>query len=136
MSPQAPLIQVEITDVDRLIHSGHCTRLIAPAAHGQLCVMPRHAPLLSLLMPGVIRIETAAGEEHLFYVSGGYLEVKSNKVTVLADQMLRSHEIDRNAALEAREDAEQRLRETHLKALAQLQVLEHAAVHRLKRNAL
>lgn len=142
---QASFMQVEITDVNQLFFSGLCTRVVAPAAHGEVCILPRHTPMLTALRPGGIRLQTDLGEDHLFYVSGGYLEVKSGDVNVLADHMLRSSNIDRAAAEKAREDAEKVMRESHLyslrdeakidlmKALAQLQVLEHAEVHRLKK---
>jgi len=145
MTTQTLQIHAEIADVDRLIFSGPCLKLAAPAAYGEVCILPRHAPLLTALRPGEIRLQTTEGEDQIFYVSGGYLEVKSDVLTVLADQMLRSHEIDQQSALEARDRAEQTLRETHLfaerdpakldlmKALAQLQVLEHSEIHRLKK---
>jgi F-type H+-transporting ATPase subunit epsilon len=140
-------LRVDIADVGRLIFSGTCTKLVAPAAFGEVCILPRHAPLLTRLRPGEVRLQTDRGEERFFFLSGGYLEVRDSAATVLADQVLRSEEIDRQAALDARERAEQVLRESHLfterdpakldlvKALAQLRVLEHAEIHRLKRRA-
>lgn len=142
---EVSVMRVEIADVDQLFFSGICNKLVAPAAHGEVCILPRHTPMLAALRPGEIRLQTQTGEDQSFYVSGGYLEVKSGDVTVLADQMLRSAEIDRTAAQKAKEDAQKTLRESHLfslrdeakidlmKALAQLQVLEHAEMHRLKK---
>jgi F-type H+-transporting ATPase subunit epsilon len=143
-SPRLTL-QVEISDVSRMVFSGTCTKLVAPAAYGELCILPRHAPLLTELRPGEIRLQTDFGEDQFFFVSGGYLEVKDSVATVLADQMLRSNEIDREAALAARKEAELALRTSGkllgdsdplrlnlIKALAQLRVWEHAELQRLK----
>lgn len=137
MDKSPPLLQVDIIDVGRLIYTGPCQRIAAPAAWGEVCILPRHAPLLTALQPGEIRLQNAAGDERFFYVSGGFMEVKDSTVSILADQALRTSEIDQQRAEEAREDAEQILRETHLledrdvaklelaKAIAQLRVLEH-----------
>jgi F-type H+-transporting ATPase subunit epsilon len=130
-------LQVEIADVGQQIYSGSCVSLVAPAAFGEVCILPRHAPFLSKLQPGEIRLQTDKNERLLYYVSGGYLEVKNSTVTVLADRMLRSNEIDREAAEAAKAKAEQQLKTSPIdsvrdvaklelvKALAQLRVLEH-----------
>ncbi|MCF8152471.1 MAG: F0F1 ATP synthase subunit epsilon [Sulfuritalea sp.] len=137
MDKTPPLLQVDVIDVGRLIYSGPCQRITAPAAWGEVCILPRHAPLLTALQPGEIRLQNSTGEERFFYVSGGFMEVKDSAVSILADQALRTSEIDQQRAEEAREEAEQVLRETHLledrdiaklqlaKAIAQLRVLEH-----------
>ena len=139
-------IQVEIADVGQQIYSGLCVSLIAPAALGEVCILPRHAPFLSKLLPGEIRLETDKNERLLYYVSGGYLEVKNSTVTVLADRMLRSAEIDREAALAAKASAEKVLKTSHVdserdvaklelvKALAQLRVLEHIDMAKLRKH--
>lgn len=139
-------LQVDIADIGRSIFSGRCTSLVAPAALGEVCILPRHAPFLTRLLPGVVRIETSEGEQQSFYLSGGFLEVKDSMVTVLADQMLRSEEIDREAALAAKREAEQVLSQSHLfterdrakmelvKALAQLRTLEQARIDGLRKR--
>ncbi len=139
-------LQVEIAEVGRLIFSGPCARLVAPAALGEVCILPRHAPFLTKLLPGVVQLQTEDGERQSFYLSGGFMEVKDSIVHVLADQMLRSEEIDREAALTAQQEAENVLRHSHLfterdqaklqlaKALAQLRVLEHSEIHRLRKQ--
>lgn len=148
MQQTVPLLQVEITDVGRLIYSGPCLKIAAPAAGGEVCILPRHAPLLTALHPGEIRLQNQAGESHFFYVSGGFMEVRQSSVSILADQALRSGELDEERAQSARGEAEQLLRETHLledrdiarldlaKAVAQLRVLQHAEIHRLKKGSL
>ena len=146
MQNSVPTLTVEIADVGRQLFAGACLKLVAPAADGEVCILPRHAPLLTALRPGEVRLQTAGGEDRFFFVSGGFLEVKDSTVTVLADEMLRSTEIDRERAQAAREQAEQVLRESHFrnerdmakldlaKALAQLRVLQHAEIHRLKKT--
>ena len=138
------LLQVDIADVGQQIYSGQCISLVAPAADGEVCILPRHAPFLSKLNPGEIRILTVQNERQLYYVSGGYLEVKNSTVTVLADQMLRSNEIIRSAAEAAKARAEQVLKTSPIdsvrdvaklelvKALAQLRVLEHTEMAKLQ----
>lgn len=144
MDATQTLMHVEIADVGRLLYSGPCARLVAPAALGEVCILPRHAPFLAKLMPGVVQIQNPGGERQSFFLSGGFIEVKDSTVHVLADQMLRSEEIDGAAALAAKQQAENVLRRSHLfserdqaklalmKALAQLRVLEHAEIERLK----
>jgi F-type H+-transporting ATPase subunit epsilon len=137
---QAPnrCVDVEIADVSRLIFTGSCTKVVAPAALGEVCILFGHAPLLTRLSPGEIRVRTEDGQDEIYFVSGGFMEVQRTRVTVLADQMLRSEEIDEDAALAAKRHAESILKrnplfrdrdEAHLqliKAIAQLRVLEHA----------
>ena len=140
------VLQVEIADVGEQFFAGACFSVIAPAAFGQVCLLPRHAPFLSKLTPGAIRLQTAQDERLSYYVSGGYLEVKNSVVTVLADRMLRSADIDREAALAAKAAAERVLKTSPLdserdlakldlvKALAQLRVLEHIDPIKLRKH--
>lgn len=140
-------MRVEIADIGEEIYSGLCHTLSAPAAMGEVCILPRHTPFLAKLVPGELRMETDGGERRVYYVSGGYLEVKSSIVTVLADQMLRSQDIDREAALKAREAARQVLNSSQIrsvrdhakldlyKAMAQLKVLEHVQMAKFGRHS-
>ncbi|WP_256994114.1 F0F1 ATP synthase subunit epsilon [Methylococcus capsulatus] len=142
------LLTVEIVDVCREIFSGRCSRVVAPAADGEVGVLPRHTPFLTRLRPGEIRLRTEAGEDQYFYLSGGYMEVQRWEVSILADQVLRSQEIDREAALAAKRNAERMLRENRipgerdraylelLKALAQLRLLERLNARKMGRNRL
>lgn len=143
--PTAKLLNVDIADVSRLIYSGTCTKLVAPAALGEVCILFGHAPLLTRLMPGEIRLQTDSGEDQFFFVSGGFMEVQRQSVMVLADQMLRSEEIDGDAARKAKKSAEATLKRNPmyktrdearmqlLKALAQLRVLERAEMLQSKK---
>ena len=131
-------VDVEIADVARLIYAGPCQKLVAPAALGEVCILYGHAPLLTRLNPGAVRLQTREGREEIYFVSGGFMEVQHTTVTVLADQMLRTDEIDLEAALAAKKRAESVLKRNPLfkdrdaaqlqlvKALAQLRVLEYA----------
>ncbi len=139
-------MQVDIADVSQQLYSGLCLTVVAPAALGEVCILPRHTPFLSRLVPGEIRLLTDQDERLIYYVSGGYLEVKNSEVTVLADRMLRSGEIDREAALQAKANAEQVLKTSRIdsvrdhaklelvKALAQLKVLEHVDMAKLRKT--
>ena len=139
-------LEVEIADVGQQLYSGHCLSVTAPAAWGEVCILHRHAPFLTKLMPGEIRLLTVQNETLQYYVSGGYLEVINSEVTVLADRMLRSNEIDREAALEAKAKAERTLKESQVdserdvaklelvKALAQLKVLEHVDISKFRKQ--
>ena len=144
-SPKSTL-QVDIADVSQQIFSGRCFHVVAPAALGEVCILPRHTPFLSMLLPGEVRLATDDGTTRFFFVSGGYMEVQGSAVTILADQMLRSDEIDREAALAAKSQAEEMLQKSHLfterdkakldlvKALAQLRVLEHVSITKLHKT--
>ena len=83
--------------------------VFAPAEMGEIGIAPQHAPLLTRLKPGEIRIQQESGEEQFFFVSGGILEVQGHVVTVLSDTALRAKDLDEAAALEAQRRAEQAL---------------------------
>src|SRR5438552_16982050 len=121
---EAPTIHVDIVSAEGEIFSGPATMVFAPASQGELGIAPRHAPLLSLLKAGEVRVQTPEGEQ-FFFVGGGALEVQPNKVTVLADTALRAKDIDEAAALAAKQRAEEALKDkaghiTQAEALAEL----------------
>jgi F-type H+-transporting ATPase subunit epsilon len=103
-------IQVEIVSAERSLYSGAARMVVAPGASGELGILPRHAPLLTLIRPGIVAVTTAAGEEEFIYVSGGILEVQPDQVTVLADVAERGEDLDSARAEEARRAAEEKLR--------------------------
>ena len=131
----APTIHVDIVSAEGELFSGAAVAVFAPASQGDVGIYPRHAPLLSLLKPGEVRVQTPDGQEHHFFVGGGALEVQPTKVTVLADTALRAKDIDEAAALAAKQRAEEALRDKagHItlaeaqaelaRAIAQLKVL-------------
>jgi len=102
-------IHVDIVSAEGEIFSGAASMVFAPGSQGELGIAPRHAPLLTLLKPGEVRVQTADGAEQHFFVGGGALEVQPNKVTVLADTALRAKDLDENAALAAKQRAEEAL---------------------------
>ncbi len=103
----APM-QLEIVTAERRVYSEEVDMLVAPGIDGQLGILPNHAPLLTALQPGEIRVDKD-GEENYMAVSGGFLEVLSNRVTILADTAERAEEIDIERAEAAVRRAEERI---------------------------
>jgi F-type H+-transporting ATPase subunit epsilon len=99
-------IHCDIVSAEKQIFSGLVQLLVATGTLGDLGVAPGHAPLLTALIPGPVRVVLQDGSEQVYYVSGGYLEVQSNIVTVLADTAIRAADVSEAAALEAIADAE------------------------------
>jgi F-type H+-transporting ATPase subunit epsilon len=109
----AMTLHVDIVSAEAEIFSGTVTMVFAPAEMGEVGIAPRHAPLLTRLKPGEIRIQQADGSEQSFFVSGGLLEVQPHVVTVLADTAIRAHDLDEAAAVDAKERAERMLADRH-----------------------
>ena len=126
-------IHVDIVSAEGEIYSGNANMVFAPASMGEIGIAPRHAPLLTALKPGEVRVEDPEGKEHFFYITGGMLEIQPNLVTVLADTALRGDQLDEAAALQAQQEAEEALKgvseETDL-ARAQLELAEARARYR------
>ncbi len=99
-------MHVNIVSAESEIFSGTVTQVFAPAEMGEVGVLPRHAPMLSTLKAGIVRVVSQEGEEQTFYVSGGILEIQPHLVTILSDTALRAADIDESAALEAKARAE------------------------------
>ena len=99
-------IKCDIVSAEAEIFHGQATMVIASGEMGELGIAPRHAPLITRLKPGQVRVIPESGEEQFFYVSGGILEVQPNLVTVLADTAMRAKDIDENSARRAKEEAE------------------------------
>ncbi len=126
-------INVDIVSAEGEIHSGEATMVFAPAKMGEVGIAPRHAPLLTALKPGEVRVQDADGNEQSFYITGGMLEVQPRQVTVLADTALRGDQLDEAAALAAQHEAEEALKgaaeETDV-ARAQAELAEARARYR------
>jgi F-type H+-transporting ATPase subunit epsilon len=134
-------IRCDIVSAHAEIFSGEATMVFATGIAGELGIAPRHAPLITQLKPGPVRVLQANGEEAFFFVSGGILEVQPHEVTVLTDTATRGEDLDQAAAQIAKEEAERELANRTgemevaeaqarlLEAVAQLQ-----AVERLRRN--
>jgi F-type H+-transporting ATPase subunit epsilon len=107
----AMTVQCDIVSAEREIFSGLVEMVIATGSQGEVGIAYGHAPLLTDIKPGPVRLIKQGGAEEIFFVSGGYLEVQPYHVTVLADTALRADDMDEAAALEAQERAEQQLLE-------------------------
>ena len=106
----ANTVHVDIVSVEGEIFSGAVSMVFASGTDGELGIAPRHAPLLTLLKAGEVRVQTPDGGEQHFFVGGGALEIQPNKVTVLADTALRAKDLDEAAAMAAKQRAEDTLR--------------------------
>jgi F-type H+-transporting ATPase subunit epsilon len=104
-------IHVDIVSAEGEIFAGDATMVFAPASGGEIGIAPRHAPLLTTMKAGEVRVQDLNGEEHLFWVGGGALEVQPHKVTVLADTAARAKDLDEAAASAAKQRAEEALRD-------------------------
>ena len=134
-------IRCDIVSAEQEIFHGDDSMVIATGEMGELGIAPRHAPLITRLKPGQVRLKLENGDDQFFYVSGGILEVQPSVVTILADTALRAGDLDEAAARKAKEEAERALanrgaameiaeaQNQLAQAMAQLQALEH-----LRRN--
>jgi len=102
-------IHVDIVSTTREIFSGPAEMVIATAELGEVGILPRHSQMLTRLRPGQVRVKIPDGEEQVFYVSGGLMEVQPHVVTVLADTAEQAANLDEAAALSAKQHAEQLL---------------------------
>ena len=106
----ANTIHVDIVSAEGQIFSGEATMVFAPGSQGDLGIYPRHAPLLTTLKAGEVRVQTEGHEEQVFFVGGGAMEIQPHQVTVLADTAVRAHDLDEAAALAAKQRAEDAVR--------------------------
>ncbi len=106
----AQTIHVDIVSAEGQIFSGDASMVFVPGSEGEIGIAPRHAPLLTTLKPGEVRVQTEGREEQSFYVGGGALEIQPHQVTVLADTAARAHDLDEAAALAAKSRAEDAVR--------------------------
>ena len=102
-------LRLEVVTAERLVYSEDVNMVVAPGGEGQLGILPHHAPLLTMLQPGELLVRKD-GEETAMAISGGFLEVRPDKVIVLADAAERSEEIDIARAEEAKQRAEEQLK--------------------------
>ena len=122
-------IHVDIVSAEESIYSGLAEMLYASGEMGELGIAPRHAPLVTRLKPGEVRVNTGS-EELAFYISGGILEVQPHVITVLADTAIRADDLDEAKALEAKKRAEDALADKSATidfARAQAELAEAAA---------
>lgn len=101
------LVHVDIVSAEKEIFSGLAEMVFAPAELGEVGISPRHAPLITKLNPGEVRVKISSTESYSFFISGGLLEVQPHVVSVLANTAIRAKDIDEAAALEAKTRAEE-----------------------------
>lgn len=101
--------QCRVVSAREELYSGEISMLIATGTEGEVGVLAGHTPLITLLKPGAMRVQTPDGEEEVIYVSGGVLEIQPKMVTVLADTAVRAHNLDESKIVAARKKAEQML---------------------------
>ena len=138
----ATTIRCEIVSAEAEIFHGNATLVVATGDEGELGIAPRHAPLITRLRPGQVRVIGENGDEQFFYVSGGIIEVQPQVVTVLADTAIRAKDLDESAANQAKEKAERLLaNRTDAVEVAQAQVelaqaiAQLQAIERLRKQA-
>ena len=102
-------IEVEIVSAEEAIWTGSGTMVFAPAEMGEVGIAPQHAPMITRLKAGEVRVQQESGDEQFFFVSGGLLEVQPYRVTVLSDTAIRAADLDEAQALEAQQRAERDL---------------------------
>jgi F-type H+-transporting ATPase subunit epsilon len=138
----ANTIHVDVVSVTESIYSGEAEFVVLPGVMGELGIYPKHAPLITQIKPGEVRIKVPGQEEQqIVFVQGGFLEVQPDVVTVLSDTAIRARDLDEAKALEAKQRAEEAMQSKASKedlaraegelagALAQL-----AAIRRLRRG--
>ena len=104
------IIKVDIVSAEGEIYSGDASMVFAPAKMGEVGIAPRHAPMLTSLSPGEVRVQDKDGHEEGFYITGGLMEVQPHFVTVLANTALRGDQLDEAAALASQQEAEEALK--------------------------
>lgn len=96
---------LDIVSAERLIYSGPATKVVIPAEAGEICALAKHAPLMTRLKPGLVRFANAFETEQSFFVSSGFVEIQPSVITILADTVLRTKDLDRAAAQTAMDQA-------------------------------
>ncbi len=104
-------MQLDIVSAEIEIFSGSVNAVFAPAIVGDVGIYPQHTPLVTRLKPGELKIEVEGEEDRYIYVSGGMLEVQPDVVTVLSDTAIRAEDLDENMALQAKQHAEELLKD-------------------------
>ncbi len=104
-------VHIDVVSAEESIFSGEAEFIAAPAQMGEVGIYPHHAPMITSIKPGALRIKLAdKNEEQLIYISGGILEVQPGVVTVLADTTIRGHDLDESQANAAKKAAEEAMK--------------------------
>ncbi len=135
-------VHVDIVSAEKSIFSGSAEMLFAPAEMGEVGIAPRHAPMLTRMKAGEVRVQQPNGEEADFFISGGLLEVQPHVVTVLADTAIRAADLDEAEALAAKQRAEAAMQDKQAEmdyAKAQAELVQAAAqlqaIERLRKRS-
>lgn len=132
----AMTFHLDVVSAEQQMFSGTVQSIQVSGSEGELGIRPNHAPLLTAIKPGMVRIVKQHGEEEVIYLSGGVMEVQPGAVTVLADTAIRGSDLDEARALEAKRKAEEHMNSSHgdvdfamasaelAKAIAKLRVIE------------
>lgn len=107
----ATTLHLDVVSAEKALFSGPVSAVFAPARMGDVGIYPRHTPLVTSLRPGELKIEVEGKEDQYLYVSGGILEVQPHVVTVLSDTAIRAEDLDEAKAMEAKQRAEDTLRD-------------------------
>lgn len=138
----ASTVHIDVVSAEASIFSGETEFIVAPASGGEVGIYPNHAPMITTVKPGALRIKLAdQAEEQLIFISGGILEVQPGVITVLADTAIRGRDLDEAKAIAAKEAAEEALRHKtseidYAKAQAELAeaVAQIQAIERLRKT--
>lgn len=138
----AMTIHVDVVSAEESLFSGTAEFVVVPAEMGEVGIYPRHAPLLTRIKPGSVRVKRPdQAEEELIFVSGGMLEVQPSVVTILADTAIRGKNLDEAKALEAKQRAEEAMKDRssamdYAKAQAELAeaVAQLAAIQKIRKG--
>ena len=124
-------LQVNIVSAEQAIFSGEAEMVVVPGETGELGILPSHAPLLTRIKPGVVKVKLAGqAEAEVIYVSGGIFEVQPKALTILADASIRAHDLDEAKVMEAKRQAEEALANRgteHGRAAVQAELAQFAA---------
>lgn len=136
----ATTVQVNIVSAEEFIYAGEAQMVYVPGSQGELGISPRHAPLLTSLRPGEVRVQDE--KERSFFISGGMLEVQPDMITVLADTAIRADDLDEAKAIAAKEAAEKAMSEqkgdvNYAEAVGELQqaMAQLEAISRLRKKS-
>ncbi len=107
----ANTVHIDVVSAEESIFSGEAEFVVAPAGNGEVGIYPNHAPMITTIKPGALRIkQSSEQEETLIFISGGMLEVQPGMITVLADTAIRGQDLDEAKAIAAKEAAEEALK--------------------------
>lgn len=137
----ANTVHIDVVSAEASIFSGNAEFVVAPASAGEVGIYPNHAPMITTIKPGALRIKLAeSAEETVIYLSGGLLEVQPGVITVLADTAIRGADLDEAKAIAAKAEAEEALRNRssaidYAKAQAELAeaIAQIQAIERLRK---